>query len=67
MDSTTSNPGQTTVIVEVADVNEPPVFVSSHYITSVSEGMTTGDELFTGILAVDNDDVKMLYMLVLSR
>lgn len=57
MDSTTSTPGQTLVIVGVTDVNEPPIFVSSHYITSISEGMTIGDELFSGILAIDNDEV----------
>lgn len=57
MDATSSTPGQTTVIVDVADVNEPPIFVSSHYFTSVSEGMTIGNQLFSGILAIDNDEV----------
>ncbi len=46
------------MIIDVLDVNEPPVFVSSHYITSVSEGATVGEILFTGLLAVDNDEVK---------
>lgn len=56
-DVTFGNPGQTIVIVEVLDVNEPPVFVSSHYVTSVSEGMTIGEQLFSGIRAIDKDEV----------
>ncbi len=40
------------------DVNEPPIFLSSHYVTSVSEGMTIGNVLFNGIVAIDNDEVK---------
>ena len=47
------------MIVDVTDVNEPPVFISSHYITSISEGATIGQVLFTGILAVDNDEVYL--------
>ena len=46
------------MILDVADVNEPPMFISSHYVTSVSEGATIGETLFTGILAVDNDEVR---------
>ena len=65
MDATSSTPGQTLVIVDVTDVNEPPIFVSSHYITSVSEGMTIGNQLFAGILAIDIDEVYCLLLLVL--
>jgi hypothetical protein len=57
VDVTSFTPGQTIVVVDVTDVNEPPVFVSSHYVTSVSEGMTMGSQLFSGVLAVDNDEV----------
>ena len=64
MDATSSTPDQTLVIVDVADVNEPPIFVSSHYITSVSEGMTIGNQLFAGILAIDNDEVYCLLLLL---
>ena len=44
------------MIVNVLDVNEPPVFVSSHYITSIPEGTSAGSQLFSGILAVDSDE-----------
>lgn len=57
MDSSASNPSQALVLVDVTDVNEPPIFVSSHYITSVSEGMAVGSEIFSGIVAIDNDEV----------
>lgn len=45
------------MIVDVMDANERPVFVSSHYVTSIPEGATVGDVLFTGIVAVDYDEV----------
>ena len=52
-----SSPAQTIVIVTVLDANEPPVFVSSHYVTSVPEGAAIGTQLFAGILALDTDEV----------
>ena len=57
MERTGINPAQAIVVVNVMDVNEPPVFVSSHYSTSITEGTTIGSQLFAGILAIDNDEV----------
>lgn len=48
---------QTTVVVQINDVNEPPEFLNSHYTTVVSEGATEGDLLFSGIIAYDLDEV----------
>lgn len=49
---------QTTVIVHINDVNEPPEFLSSHYTTVVSEGAGVGERLFSGIVAFDLDEVS---------
>lgn len=57
LESESSNPGQAIVIMNVQDVNEPPVFVSSHYVTSIPEGIPVGSQVSVGILAVDSDEV----------
>ena len=49
---------QTTVIVHINDINEPPEFLSSHYTTVVSEGVGVGEMLFNGIVAFDLDEVS---------
>ena len=49
---------QTTVIVQINDVNELPEFLSSHYTTVVSEGVGMGELLFSGIVAFDLDAVS---------
>jgi hypothetical protein len=49
---------QTTVVVNIDDVNEPPEFLSSHYTTVVSEGAEVGELLFSGIVAFDVDEVS---------
>ena len=55
-----STTAQTTVIVHVNDVNEPPEFLSSHYTTVISEGAEVGELLFSGIIAFDLDEVSTL-------
>ena len=49
---------QTTVVVHINDVNEPPEFLNSHYTTVVSEGAGMGELLFSGIVAFDLDEVS---------
>lgn len=56
-DSTPFSTAQTTVVVQVQDVNEPPEFLSSHYSVGVSEGVPVGAVLFQGELAIDEDEV----------
>ena len=46
------------MIVDVTDVNEPPVFLSTHFAAAVSEGVGVGTVLFSGLLAVDLDQVQ---------
>ena len=45
-------------MLTVTDVNEPPIFVSSHYIASVEETAGAGEQVLSGILAVDGDSVS---------
>ena len=49
---------QATVIVQVDDVNESPSFLSNHYTAVVSEGVDEGEPLFSGIVAIDLDEVN---------
>lgn len=53
---------QTTVVVHINDVNEPPEFLNSHYTTVVSEGAGMGELLFSGIVAFDRDEVSYCIM-----
>ena len=53
---------QTTVVVHINDVNEPPEFLNSHYTTMVSEGAGMGELLFSGIVAFDLDEVSYCIM-----
>jgi len=48
-------------VLTVTDVNEPPTFVSSHYVASVEENAAIGDQVLSGILAVDGDSVSNYY------
>ena len=48
---------ETTVILHVIDVNEPPEFLRSHYSASVSEEAELGDTVFSSVEAIDNDEV----------
>ena len=50
---------QTTVVVQINDVNEPPEFLSSHFTAVVSEGVSEGELLFSGIAAFDLDQVSI--------
>ena len=49
--------GTATAVISVLDVNEPPEFLSSHFSLEISEGAGVGDTLFSGLRAVDNDEV----------
>ena len=53
---------ETTVVVHINDVNEPPEFLNSHYTTMVSEGAGMGELLFSGIIAFDLDEVSYCIM-----
>ena len=53
---------QTTVVVQINDVNEPPEFLSSHYTAMVSEGVMLGELFFSGIVAFDVDEVSKFIM-----
>ena len=57
---------EATVVVHVDDVNEPPSFLSSHYSTSISEGVGMGTVLFTGLAAVDPDEVGICYIAIIG-
>ena len=50
---------QTTIVVQINDVNEPPEFLSSHFTAVVSEGVGVGELLFSGIAAFDLDQVNV--------
>ena len=50
---------QTTIVVLINDVNEPPEFLSSHFTAVVSEGVGEGELLFSGITAYDVDEVSV--------
>ena len=58
---------QTTVIVHINDINEPPEFLSSHYTTVVSEGVGVGEMLFNGIVAFDLDEVSGYSYCIISH
>ena len=48
---------EASVVVEIENVNEPPRFLSSHYGATVSEGAGPGEVVFSGLEAVDPDEV----------
>ena len=50
---------QTTIVVLINDINEPPEFLSSHFTAVVSEGVGEGELLFSGITAYDVDEVSV--------
>ena len=50
---------EATVVVHVEDVNEPPIFLRSHYSVTVSEGVGPGEVLYSGVEAFDGDEVKL--------
>ena len=55
---------QTTVVVHINDINEPPEFLSSHYTAVVSEGVGVGELLFNGIAAFDLDEVSTVLFMI---
>ena len=57
---------QTTIVVQISDINEPPEFLSSHFTAVVSEGVGVGEELFSGIVAVDRDQVSIESDIILA-
>ena len=53
----------TEVTIQVADVNEAPVFGQDSYSRSVDENVSTGTHLGSPITADDPDDANLLYTL----
>ena len=51
--------GFATVVLTINDVNEPPEFLNSYYTAVISEGASVGTTLFSGLVAVDNDEVSL--------
>ena len=46
------------MVVNVQDVNEPPLFLNSHYIAWVSEHANVGEPVHAFISAVDYDEAS---------
>ena len=51
-------------MVDIDDVNEAPVFLSSHYFTVVPEDAEIESVLFAGIVARDVDEVCIHMMMI---
>jgi len=53
-----------TIVVHIEDVNEPPLFLNTHYIAWVSEHTNIGEPVHAFLSAVDDDEVNFCRQLI---